>query len=60
MTGRVFLGPLLRLAVDVEGEQFLVDLLNTETAAPSLHDRVSLTFSPSDARPVGAQKKIPG
>lgn len=60
VTGRVFLGPLLRLAVDVEGEQFLLDLLNTETAAPALDEKVTLTFSPGDARPVGNTGKIPG
>lgn len=50
--GRVFLGPLLRLAVDVQGERLLVDILNTEAAPPAVDDEIALTFSPSDARPV--------
>ncbi len=50
--GRVFLGPLLRLAVDVEGERLLVDLLNTEIAPPAVDEEIVLTFSPRDARPV--------
>lgn len=55
VTGKVFLGPLIRLAVEVEGEQFIIDLLNTEIPPPSLDDPVSVKFSPNDGRPMGGK-----
>jgi len=55
VSGKVFLGPLLRLAVDVEGEQFIVDLLNTEIEPPALDDAVWLRFSADDGRPLAGR-----
>ena len=55
VSGKVFLGPLVRLAVDVEGEQILVDLLNTEIEPPALDDAVWLRFSPDDGRPLAGR-----
>ncbi|HPK06945.1 MAG TPA: TOBE domain-containing protein, partial [Aminivibrio sp.] len=55
VSGKVFLGPLLRLAVDVEGEQILVDLLNTEIQPPALDEEIRLRFSPDDGRPVAGR-----
>jgi len=55
VSGKVFLGPLVRLAVDVEGEQILVDLLNTEIEPPALDDAVCLRFSPDDGRPLAGR-----
>ena len=50
VSGRVFLGPLLRLAVHVEGEQILVDVLSAEAEPPALDEPVLLNFSPGDGR----------
>ncbi len=55
VSGKVFLGPLVRLAVDVEGEQILVDLLNTEIEPPALDDPVWLRFSTDDGRPLAGR-----
>ena len=55
VSGKVFLGPLLRLAVDVDGVQILVDLLNTEIEPPALDEGVWLRFSPDDGRPVAGR-----
>jgi ABC-type Fe3+/spermidine/putrescine transport system ATPase subunit len=47
--GRVFLGPLMRLAVESHGETFLVDLLNENLREFPEGSKVDLCFSPEDA-----------
>jgi hypothetical protein len=50
VTGRVFLGPLTRVALSVDGETLLMDLLNAGVF-PRLHagDSVKVRFAPPDA-----------
>lgn len=46
--GRVFLGPLSRIAVAIGGERLLVDALNSHVASIEPGDPVCLAFSPED------------
>ncbi len=50
VAGRVFLGPIQRVALDVEGQRVLVDLLNSEKAPLSAGDSLRVAFSPVDGR----------
>ena len=52
VTGRVFLGPLLRLAVNVDGERILLDILNTDARHPSPDEAIDCCFSPEDGLPL--------
>jgi ABC-type Fe3+/spermidine/putrescine transport system ATPase subunit len=53
VTGRVFLGPIQRVALDVGKARILVDLLNTEKGQLSPGDSLRVGFSPEDGRLVG-------
>lgn len=46
--GRVFLGPLVRLAVESNSETFLVDLLNENLREIGYGDPVDIYFEPND------------
>ncbi len=48
--GRVFLGPLVRLALEVEGERILLDILSSEADVYRIGDPLSVRFAPGDAR----------
>ena len=48
--GRIFLGPLIRGAVDVGGERILADVLNAEGAVFDAGTEVELRFSAEDVR----------
>ena len=50
VAGRVFLGPIQRVALDTGEERILVDLLNTEKGHLSPGDRLRVSFSPGDGR----------
>lgn len=50
VAGRVFLGPLVRLALEVQGERILMDVLSSEADAYGIGDPISVRFAPGDAR----------
>lgn len=50
VVGRVFLGPIQRVALDVGKERILVDLLNTEKGHLSPGEPLRVSFSPGDGR----------
>jgi putative spermidine/putrescine transport system ATP-binding protein len=50
VAGRVFLGPIQRVALDVLEERILVDLLNTEKGHLSPGETLRVSFSPGDGR----------
>jgi ABC-type Fe3+/spermidine/putrescine transport system ATPase subunit len=56
VAGRVFLGPIQRVALDVRGERILVDLLNTERGQVSPGDVLRVGFSPGDGRLIPSQR----
>lgn len=55
VAGRVFLGPIQRVALDVRGVRILVDLLNTEKGQVSPGDVLRVGFSPGDGRLIPSQ-----
>ena len=55
VAGRVFLGPIQRVALDAGGERILVDLLNTERGQLSPGDPLRVGFSPGDGRLVARE-----
>lgn len=50
VTGRIFLGPTVRLAVDVAGERLLVDVPYGSQAAFPVDSEVDVTFEPDAVR----------
>jgi ABC-type Fe3+/spermidine/putrescine transport system ATPase subunit len=46
--GRVFLGPLSRIAVAIGEERLLVDALNMQTTSVEMGSTIHLTFTPED------------
>jgi ABC-type Fe3+/spermidine/putrescine transport system ATPase subunit len=49
VTGKIFLGPLTRLALAADGETLLLDLLNVSGEAVSVGDSLRVRFAPPDA-----------
>lgn len=47
ISGKVFLGPLMRVAVDVEGTQILVDMLSSESRDLATGSNMVICFDPS-------------
>jgi ABC-type Fe3+/spermidine/putrescine transport system ATPase subunit len=53
VAGRIFLGPLTRIALSAEGETFLLDLLNVAGESVRMGDLLKVHFAPSDAHLLG-------
>jgi ABC-type Fe3+/spermidine/putrescine transport system ATPase subunit len=47
--GKIFLGPLTRVALSVDGETLLLDILNVSGESVSMGDLLKVRFAPSDA-----------
>ncbi|MCF7935456.1 MAG: ABC transporter ATP-binding protein [Synergistales bacterium] len=57
VAGQVFLGPLLRLALDVEDQRMIVDLLNAEERRFTPGDPLCVRFDAADGRLVPLSKE---
>jgi ABC-type Fe3+/spermidine/putrescine transport system ATPase subunit len=52
VTGKIFLGPLTRVALAADGETLLLDLLNISGESVHMGDILKVSFDPSDAHPL--------
>jgi ABC-type Fe3+/spermidine/putrescine transport system ATPase subunit len=59
VTGKIFLGPLTRVALAAEGETLLLDILNISGESVKSGDLLRVRFDPSDAHLLGTRSPDP-